>query len=195
MKYPTPTIDRVKRLLAKYGTSGPYYGADPAVNLAFSSWPTNRMLEQILVKVVVLNKLYSTNIYNVYGVAEHIRELDIDSRLSAGDLSLVADVAHVAFARDQQFTFYSFATKYCAWHEPELFAPYDSYVDDVLWAHQRTSSFGSFHRYELRDYPALVRVLADFASYFGLREFSRKQLDKYLWLEGRLASDGVRVPD
>ena len=73
MHYPLPTISRAKRLLAKYGTSGRYYGADPAVKLAFDAWPRNEMFEEILVKVVVLNRLYSTNIYNVYGVAEHIR--------------------------------------------------------------------------------------------------------------------------
>ena len=195
MHYPLPTISRAKRLLAKYGTSGRYYGADPAVKLAFDAWPRNEAFEEILVKVVVLNRLYSTNIYNVYGVAEHIRRLNIDHRLASGDETLVADITHVTFAPEQNFAFYSFATKYCAWHQPDAFAIYDRYVDNVLWTHQRNHTFDKFYRYQLRDYPTLVKVLRAFAGHFGLNELSRKRIDKYLWLEGRLAYDGVSEAD
>jgi len=195
MKYPMPTLTRARRLLAKHGGSRRYYGADPAVGLIFNAWPRNAVYEEILVKVIVLNRLYSTNIYNVYGVAEHIHRLDIDDRLASGDETLVWDVTHAAFAPDQNFAFYSFATKYCAWHRPEVFVIYDSYVDDVLWTHQHTHQFGKFRRYELKSYPTLIKILHAFAVHFGLVDLSRKELDKYLWLEGRLAYDGVYEPD
>ena len=43
--------------------------------------PNNTSLEDILIKCTTLNKLYSTNIFNVLPMAEHILSLNIDERL------------------------------------------------------------------------------------------------------------------
>jgi hypothetical protein len=36
----------------------------------------------------------------------------------------------------------------------------------------------------LRDYPTFARVIGEFRSFFGLSDFTRKQIDKFLWIEG-----------
>ncbi len=106
-------------------------------------------------------------------------------------MTLVDDIADVTFTGGVSKRLYSFATKFCAWHRAELFQIYDRYVDDVLWSHQVTHEFGQFHRYELKHYPTFLAVLATFWRHFELADLSRKEIDKYLWIEGRLAVDGV----
>ena len=91
----------------------------------------NDNIEDILIKCSSLNDFYSTNIYDVHTVAQHILSLNIDDRLVRGDRSLVGDIAHVEVNGKDHF-FYSFATKYCSHHQPEKYAIYDSYVEKVL---------------------------------------------------------------
>ena len=55
--------------------------------------PENTILEDVLIKCTTLNRLYSTNIFNIRAVAEHIHLLNIDERLHHGDLSLVESIA------------------------------------------------------------------------------------------------------
>ncbi|MEG0502876.1 MAG: hypothetical protein RR525_11710, partial [Cellulosilyticaceae bacterium] len=53
--------------------------------LFFVTYPSNTLMEDVLVKVSTLNDFYSTNIFAAYKVAKHILSLDIDERLSNGD--------------------------------------------------------------------------------------------------------------
>lgn len=180
---PEPTLEYVRRRAAEFDENPQYYGAERTVELVFRQWPLNVVYEHILTKVVVLNRLYSTNIFNVYAVAAHIQELDIDARLKRGDDALVGDLAAVRFGEKQR-TLLSFATKYCSWHAPEHFQIFDSFVEWLLWEYRRQFSFASFRRYELRDYVRFTRVLDEFRSRFKLDSLSRKSLDKFLWIEG-----------
>ncbi|HEY8355237.1 MAG TPA: hypothetical protein VIK69_09520, partial [Methylophilaceae bacterium] len=79
-----PTPDYILSRLPDFDATPRYSDADRAVGLVFSQWPTNRLIEEVLTKVVTLNTLYSTNIYGVYDVARHIVELNIDGRLTNG---------------------------------------------------------------------------------------------------------------
>lgn len=49
--------------------------------LFFTFAPENTNIEDILLKVSTLNDFYSTNIFSVFPVAEHILSLNIDERL------------------------------------------------------------------------------------------------------------------
>ena len=102
-------------MLEDAATEARYFGADPAVRIAFAQWPRNNDPHQVLVKVVVLNRLYSTNIYDVYGVRDHILAMRIDDRLSSGDPTLVNDLADYRGGVKAR-SIISFASKYCAWH-------------------------------------------------------------------------------
>lgn len=161
-----------------------YADTDAAIHLAFSTWPRNDQLDQVLTKVVVLNRLYSTSIYDVHGMARHIVTLNIDAALMAGDPLLVARIAVLKLNDGRSRNNYSFATKYCAWHEPERFQIYDARVDAALWAYQRQFKFGDFRRCELLDYSRFTQIVDAFINHFQLHNIGRKQLDKFLWLEG-----------
>ena len=81
--------------------------------------------------------------------------------------------------------FYSFATKYCSHHYPEKYAIYDSYVDDVLKYFRNVDCFSEFANEDLRKYERFVEVLREFATFYGLEDYSLKDLDRYLWQLGK----------
>ena len=145
---------------------------------------SNECIEDILIKCSSLNDFYSTNIYDIHTLAQHILSLHIDDRLKAGDLSLVNDIAHVEVNGKDHF-FYSFATKYCSHHQPERFAIYDSYVEKVLLSMNKRVHFYNFKQEDLKDYETYMSVIRAFQQKFGLMQYNIKQLDQYLWQLGK----------
>ena len=144
----------------------------------------NDNIEDILIKCSSLNDFYSTNIFDIHTVAQHILSLHIDERLENGDHSLVNDIAHVEVNGKDHF-FYSFATKYCSHHQPERYAIYDSYVENVLVSMNNRKPYANFKREELKDYETYMSVIRAFQQRFGLMQYNIKQLDQYLWQLGK----------
>jgi len=144
----------------------------------------NDNIEDILIKCSSLNDFYSTNIFDIHTVAQHILSLHIDERLEKGDRSLVNDIAHVEVNGKDHF-FYSFATKYCSHHQPNRYAIYDSYVEKVLLSMNKRKHFANFNREELKDYETYISVIRAFQQSFGLMQYNIKQLDQYLWQLGK----------
>ncbi len=144
----------------------------------------NDNIEDILIKCSSLNDFYSTNIFDIHTVAQHILSLHIDERLEKGDRSLVNDIAHVEVNGKDHF-FYSFATKYCSHHQPKQYAIYDSYVEKVLLSMNSRKHFANFTREDLKDYETYISVIRAFQQNFGLMQYNIKQLDQYLWQLGK----------
>jgi hypothetical protein len=67
-------------------------------------------------------------------------------------------------------------------HKPEKYPIYDSYIAWLLKKYKKEFHFSNFNDETLRDYSEFIRVLNDFKTYFGLNEFSYKQLDQFLWM-------------
>lgn len=144
----------------------------------------NDNIEDILIKCSSLNDFYSTNIFDIHTVAQHILSLKIDERLKNGDLSLVDEISHVE-VNGKLHTFYSFATKYCSHHNPERYAIYDSYVEKVLLSMNSRDHFMKFKQEELKDYETYMSVVDAFKKRYGLTQYNIKQLDQYLWQLGK----------
>jgi hypothetical protein len=178
-----PTAKYVRDRLRESEGKDVYFRADPAVAAVFKACEGNRDDACVLAKVAVLNALYSTRIMNIYPVVNRILELDADDRLRDGDETLVGDIARVKLGTRVR-TLLSFASKYCAWHEPEMFQIFDSRVEAMLWTYRQRFGFAKFKRPELRDYPTFARLISEFRAFFGLADFTRKQIDKFLWIEG-----------
>src|SRR5436309_368273 len=136
MSFKTPSADYVRKKLSKRGDDSRYFGADPAVRLVFQQWPKNVDEQHVLVKVVVLDRLYSTKVFRIYDVRNHIVSLNIDERLAKGDEGLVNDIADTRFEGTPRWML-SFASKYCAWHRPESFQIFDGIVERMLLAYKR----------------------------------------------------------
>ena len=190
MLLPTPTIELVKTECTKFDEENQL--AEEALEQLRMQFPRNTDVSHVLLKVLTLNKLYSTRIHDkdVEATAYHIATLGIDTLLDQGSYNAVDLIANIPNLRKC----YSFATKFCSWHNPIAFPLYDRYVDECLWSYLKQeiqSPFAMFHRQDLWDYERLVEVVTGFRNYYGLNSLTFKQLDKFLW---RLGFQLLRTP-
>ena len=188
--YKKPTPEEAKDYIAQNYSPNPLVGdiKENTILRLFSESPENNDINTILVKCATLNSLASTNIIDVFYVAEHIRTLKIDDRLKQGDIKLVDDIGKKIKVGNTTRSHYSFASKYCSYHQPDKYSIYDRYVALVLTELQKRDSFGDFKRADdLKNYAGYMKALEDFRNHYGFpeKEFSKKDLDKYLWLLGK----------
>lgn len=182
---PNPSILEVKKYLKSWDKLENYKLQEDALDkLFFELIPNNKDISDILLKVATLNDFYSTNIFSVYPLANHILSLDIDDRLRQGDIALVKEIQKVNYGEVTK-NFYSFATKYCSHHNPIEYPIYDSYVEKVLKYFRKKDKFADFKNVDLKDYQHFKQILLTFRSYYGLEEFNIKEIDRYLWQLGK----------
>ena len=182
---PTPTKKIVNDYLKTWKTLENYTLQEKSLSLLFNELcPGNTIIENVLLKVSALNDFYSTNIYDTYTVAKHILSCDIDSDLEKGDLGLVNKIALVEISGKKK-NFYSFASKYCSHHKPEIYPIYDSYVVKMLMHFKKKDKFCRFKKDDLKTYKEFLRVIIAFQTFYGLNDFSLRQIDIYLWMVGK----------
>ena len=178
-----PSKEECSKYLEKESAEHYTVGAKTVTQI-FKLYPTNTVLEEVLVKVLVLNDLYSTNILGTYAVAKHIIGLHIDERLKNGDASLVTYIAHIELNGKEKY-FYSFATKYCAMHQPERFPIYDRFVGEMLRYFRKQTHFARFANAALKNYAEYRTIYDAFIQFFALNDFTYRQVDNYLWKLGK----------
>lgn len=180
-----PSVKDAEWFLNYWNELPSYSNQEKALDKLFMKLcPKNDNIEDILIKCSSLNDFYSTNIFDIHTVAQHILSLKIDERLNRGDRSLVDEIAHVE-VNGRDHLFYSFATKFCSHHQPEKYAIYDSYVEQVLISMNKREHFSDFKREDLKDYSKYMSVIRAFQQCFGLMQYNIKQLDQYLWQLGK----------
>ena len=185
----TPTNELINSYIEKFNNDERYYPADQAIIKLFQTFPTNVNLEDILLKISVLNDLYSTSILGTFSMAKHIQKLGIDNSLNDGDPHIVNKISVGHGIRssktNKELNFYSFATKYCNWHNRENYAIFDSFVEKILIAYKKQDNFSLFTKAELRDFPTFKRVIQDFIEFYDLNKHNLKEIDKFLWIYGK----------
>ena len=182
---PQPTPAQIRKYIKRWDTLEDYVLQEASLNRLFQVLcPKNISIEDVLLKVSALNDFYSTNIFKTYPVAKRILKLDIDGRIKSGDLTLVNQIAKVTISGSQK-NFYSFASKYCNHHNPEAFPIYDSYVKKMLMHFKRVDKYEPFKVDDLKEYKRFVEVINRFREFYGLQEYSLRQIDIYLWLAGK----------
>jgi len=181
----TPSTESVGKYLQKWNALENYVLQEQSLKHLFCHLcPTNNKIEDILIKVSALNDFYSTNIFDTYTVAKHILNKDIDSRLRSKDYSLVNDIAQVTI-KGKTRNFYSFASKYCSHHKPDDFPIYDSFVEKMLMYYRKVNAFHKFKKEDLKSYDIFIEVITMFQRFYGLGNFSLRQIDIFLWLAGK----------
>jgi hypothetical protein len=183
---PKPSVSEVTKYLKGWKKLEKYTSQERALNKLFLELlPGNSEITDILLKASCLNDFYSTNIFAIHSVAEHILSVkDLDKRLKSGDINLVSELEEVKIGDNKRY-FYSFATKYCSHHNPISFPIYDSYVEKILVYFNKVDKFSSFKRKDLKDYRKFKGILLDFQRYYKLERFNLKEIDRYLWLLGK----------
>ena len=58
--------------------------------------------------------------------------LGIDEKLENNVLDIVNKIAKVKISDNKEINYYSFATKYCSFHKPEIYPIYDSFIEKIL---------------------------------------------------------------
>jgi len=172
------------------------------------TYPHNTALDEVLIKVAVLDNLYLTKlsmVSKVFPVAQHIVSLKIDWRLKTADATLVNDIAKVTYDENKKRDEFSFASKYCCFHRPEHYPIFDSKVRIFLchcndnakkwgqgqppekcFAFEPKNLFkGGKNDGTLLDYPRYKDLILNFQRCFGLEAFSFREIDHYLWLAGK----------
>lgn len=164
--------------------------AEDAVGKLFALFASNTDMSNVLLKVAAVNQFYSTQIFAVVDVAKHICSIgeEIDSALSRGVPEIVDRIAKVTIKEKVRNNF-SFASKYCSWHQPEHYPIWDSRVDRYLRRLQGEAPFcSSFGKPDNWDYPAFRGVMECLRGTFGLQGVSFKKIDKFLYTYGESVS-------
>lgn len=165
------------------------YGAikytDEALTELIKKFPKNDKLPEIYLKVIAINSLYSTNIYDTYKIAYRIMCIkDFDNKLNRIESGIVDEIAtghNIKTANNTERKFYSFATKYCSWHDKNnIFPIYDSYIEKVLTIYLNHKSI-PFKVSDFKTYSKFVTALNEFKDNYQLDK-RLKEIDKFLWL-------------
>jgi hypothetical protein len=181
----TPKPSLIKKYLRNWRQLENYQLQESSLKILFHSLcPHNEETELVLLKVSALNDFYSTHIYDTYAVAKHIVELEVDQRLAINDLSLVNEIALVPIGESVK-NFYSFASKFCSHHKPDEYPIYDSYVEIMLVNYKNKDSFDRFAKVDLKRYEHFVKIIKAFREFYGLNDFSLRDIDRFLWLAGK----------
>jgi len=183
---PKPCKREVEKYLNLWDVLENYTLQESALNKLFGkTYPYNNDINEILIKASVLNDFYSTNIYDTFSVAKHILSLNIDSSLNKETYTLVDEIACVKMRNGSIKRFYSFASKYCSHHYPEMYPIYDSYVDKILRHFRKIDKFCKFTNIELKNYVQYIDILNCFKTFYDIEEYTLKEIDKYLWQLGK----------
>ncbi len=189
MKLEKPTNELIKRYILTFRNEERYYRSDQAITNLFKSFPENNNLEDILLKVSVINDMYSTQIYATFLISKHIQNLNIDNDLKNGNPELVNKIASrhgiKSKKHKKEINFYSFATKYCNWHNQEHYAIYDQFVEKTLIHYKNKYHFSTFKTIDLKDFKIFKAVIIKFIDFFHLTKYNLKEIDKFLWIYGK----------
>lgn len=167
------------------------FDSDPWVALVEKSmkelracFPKNRQLSHVLLKVITLDNLYSTRVKTIHQefLAKRIASIGIDRLIDRGSPDAVDRISKC----DGLPNHYSFASKYCCWHSPTVYPIYDGNVDECLWTYRNQGqiTLDNFRRKDLRTYSKFVAIVESFRDGNGLRRFTLREIDKFLWRVG-----------
>lgn len=189
MPFLTPNEKIIIRYVKKFENDERYSLADKIIKKLIGRFSSNKKLDDILVKVSVINNLYSTNVFATFRLAKHIQSSNLDSLIKKGNPLAVQKIANGhkinSTKNKKEIYFYSFATKYCNWHNQDSYPIYDKYVEKILIAYRKQDNFSKFRKYDLKTYDEFKRVMLDFKKFYSLQKHNLKEIDKFLWIYGK----------
>lgn len=207
-----PTIEKIDGLIEKFDEDQRLN--ERTVETAFFSLDNNS-LENIIIKVIVLNNRYSAGLNdnkpsektlervktinpNVIQVAKKIADFEMRGRFdSCKDISDVAKLINDFQSFPKPYSQpYSFITKYCSFRRPDIDIPIvDNYVRALLIVmNEKGGYYGEkITNSLLADYNEFLKVINVFSEEYA-KGYSFKEIDKYLWQYGKdLFDDGFDI--
>ena len=149
---------------------------DSAIIKLFDKFPNNTDLDEVLAKVTLLNAFYSTQILDMdlLNVSRDIVVLNIDGSIHGENVEndIVNRIAYGG--KFYQRKLYSFASKYCSFHNPAKFPIVDSYSKGMLY-YINNCEDSRFHFFtqgftqnDLNNYHNYCKVYIAFVKHFKL---------------------------
>ena len=178
----------------KWNSLSDYVSQEAALNMIFlGSGALGFSQPELMVKCATLNDFYSTYIFKIYYVVRHyLTVANLQARLSAGDVSLVDDLRNVPTPRSvKPIDFYSFATKFCSHHNPSAYPICDKLAVKALYEFRKRDKFANFTKTSLTNYSNYIAAIDAFMAFYGLNNYTYKDVDKYLWQIGKELEEGV----
>lgn len=157
---------------------------ESSLDALMAVFPHNLEFAHVHIKVITISQLYRARVKNIDAepLARHIWSIpDLDDLLSVGSPKVVGLMHDCDTTR---IKYYSFATKFCSWHNQKDYSIWDNNVDEALWSYKKQDGFANFKRNELLDYPRFVSIVKEFRVFYGLQHHSLKNIDKFLWRAG-----------
>lgn len=163
--------------------------ADKVIGDYIKQFHDNTDFHKVFTKVVLINSLYGTNIFDTSKMASHIHDpkKNIDVRIKGGDIKVIDDIrkGHDIKRKkgNKELDFYSFATKYANWHNPSAFPIFDNLVNDLLTQFKKKNILPiEFTAEKLRDYEEFKSVIDSLKKLLQLGDWNYKKIDKALWI-------------
>jgi|GEM_PF-1065710 len=161
-----------------------YYTQESKIKSLVKSHPTNTSKEVVDDKVRMLNGYYSTRVPRESMVKNILNISHVDKSMRNGDTSIV----HLIAKTDKNY--FSFATKFCALHEPNLYPIYDNFVWSLFiflakqgFFSEQTYSLFKYVEQSPNGYTNYKIIYEEFIQKTGIRRYckSYRQVDAYLW--------------
>src|SRR5579871_2875352 len=129
------------------------YLTESTLALVRATFPLNVDPRQVLIKIIVLNRLYSARVRDKdhEDLAGHIVKQNLDQSMKDGE----PDAVRLIWESPCSRRYYSFATKFCSWHYPDAFPIFDRNIVEALWAYRMRDGFATFTKNDLDDYGKL----------------------------------------
>ena len=154
--------------------------------------------QKIALKIALIDTTNSTNInkykekISLYDLALNIKSIEnFDTRVKNGDLSLVSELAF----KNQKINLFSFATKYCCYHNVCAYDNDDYFIfDNILKKHLHlyipTATKNKLENLRShRDYETYHKLLSDYLLENNINcEFKRRKFDHFVWNQFRKKS-------
>jgi len=174
-----PTAEGVKAACERLDAESE--ATQAALTELFQLFPQNDDLRHVLLKVGAVNSFHCCSMFAMFDVARNIQQhaAEIDAAIQAGSPEVIEKIA-VITVKGKVHNFYSFATKYCNWHQPNLFPIYDSRIDSYLWDLQQQNHFAAFPHTDLCNYAKFRNIMIAFRDFHGLGAFTFKDIDRFL---------------
>ena len=155
-------------------------------------YPNNKTIEDVACKIAVIDFTNSTNLrqnkINLYTLAKIITNIDFDARVAKGDVSLVSDIISRCPVK-----LYSFASKYCCYHNTFLYnrddySIYDSVVEKHLPEYATEKLPASKWRKNF-NYETFNQYIGDLLDEYGITAATepqrRRLFDHYVWYKNK----------
>lgn len=183
---------------SKYGKNG----NGMLLSKYFSNNPTNEDYYTVVNKILLIDYTNSTQLqkhkekFTVFSLAKKIMDIpDLDKRIANGDPTVVDDIAGLT-----EVNLFSFASKFCFYHNKKEYSIYDGVVVDTIPQYmdvtksyireckndRKNSKKNDKDKKSYKDYINIINKLIDIYDLNSEQDPEiRKKLDHFLWYSNK----------